>query len=278
MKHEDMMRMRRAVMAVRDRKHDDGVTLRWPADDPHEEVERETKSFARVKKIGIRTEHVHDGLRVIRDTTPAAATSEKGRPLSPRYRNVAALELGQEVLVPCEPTEHAGVRATVSALGARRGRKFSCAVAFGGLMVLRPDPTAPPRPRTNYRGRSGGRPRTAPEYDMSALELLLWADFDVERKDEYKVRRSIARAVAAKGWDLMSRVTHQTPERVTLRVHRLDHPARGPGSGQAAIDTARLHAAIVDEHQALCRHLDAGGDWESFVREHLTPKEVEHAG
>lgn len=234
MKNEDEMRMRRAVMAVRDRADGEAVTFKWPEGEQPDAVASALKAYARVKKIGLRTESTQLGLRVIRDSQ-ASMGPQLGRPVSARFVEVVALETGQEVIVKCEPTAYAGVRAAVAALGSRRGITFSCNIVEGGMMVSRPDPNAPPRPRS-----LGGRPRTAMLYDMSALDRLLWADFEVEARQAHQVRACVRRAIDETGWDLMCRVIAKAGDRETLRVHRLDHPAAGPSA--AKLSDAALRA------------------------------------
>lgn len=225
---DHVMRVRRAVMRLLEKKNGESVRLRLDGATA-DVLTREAVAFGKSRKVGVRVEPSGDTLVLLRDDSELAG----------KFAFLNRLEVGETHLLQAPQSQHRSIRVNVSLRGKGIGRTFSCHAEGDSIAIT----------RVNEEAASTVRKRQS--YDLSALERQPWLDLDVPTNKMDGARQAVRAAKFTKGWDLTTRLVRLGGGRPVLRVYRIDIPS-------AAAD-------LRGELQALLAHIETGGDARAWI-------------
>lgn len=203
MKSQDMLQTRRAIAGL---AIGESATLEFPEVDPHD-IARVAKAFGRDKGMPIITKISGSKLIIERVQMWLKDTI---------YRDIDALEVGQSYLFEVPPEQYSNIR-SAAAFRNRTGRvKLSCRVLGNGISVTR-------MPLTTSDAQACGAvelPRRATKYDLDRLATEKELRFEIERKDQHKLRLSVTHKARVTGWGIRCRLQDDG----SMLVYRTDLP------------------------------------------------------
>lgn len=201
MKPDQQMTVRRAIVRL---QPDQSTTIPAPPEDAGS-FKAYAEKFARDRKIGLTATVTAEGVSVTRTANLASKS---------RFAIIETLEVGQSILLPNPPAEHAYIRRVASGLNTDGTKFFRCTREGDAMRVTRMPVTQGEREQCGDMVITQRKTK----YDLDRLAHVDELSFDLPRADHPNLRVAVSHAAAKNGWPLRCAIQPDG----TMRVTRAD--------------------------------------------------------